>query len=150
MRNGPALDPQLVREVEASCLCLHVQRAGRAVGRQYDKAFRSLNLTSWQFTLLTAVGGAEAPSVNELATLLGMDRTTMTRNLRVLERRGLLTVKPDDRDGRVRRAFLTPEGQELFLRALDRWRRVNEVMKARLPPDTLPAMWDAFDRIAQP
>ncbi|MBB5696542.1 MarR family winged helix-turn-helix transcriptional regulator [Muricoccus pecuniae] len=145
-----ALDPDVVGEVEASCVCLHVQRAGRTVGRHYDKAFRPLNLTNWQFSLLAAVGGADGPSVNELALLLGMDRTTMTRNLRVLERRGLLTMRPDDQDGRIRRALLTPEGRDLFLKALERWRTVNETMKARITPASLPSVWDAFERIAQP
>jgi DNA-binding MarR family transcriptional regulator len=150
MESVNALDPDVVREVEASCVCMRVQRAGRALGRFYDEAFRPLNLTNWQFSLLTAVGGSGAATVTELAALLGTDRTTMTRNLRVLERRGLLTMGPDDRDGRIRRAFLTSEGHGLFLKALDRWRVVNDATKARIPAATLPTVWAAFERIAQP
>lgn len=149
MKSLIALDPVIVREVEATCVCLHVQRASRAVCRSYDKAFRALNLTSWQFSLLTAVGGTEAPNVKELALVLGMDRTTMTRNLQVLEQRGLLTIRQDDHDGRIRRAFLTAEGRDLFLKALDQWRTVNNDLKARIQPASLPIVWDAFDRISQ-
>ena len=74
----------------------------------------------------------------------------MTRNLRVLERRGLLAMGPDARDGRIKRASLTPQGRNLLLIALDRWREANEAMKARIPPASLPTVWQALERIAQP
>lgn len=150
MEAAPALDPSILREVEASCLCLQVQRASRAVGRHYDNAFRPLGLNNWQFSLLTAIEGVGTPNVNELATLLGMDRTTMTRNLSVLQRRNLLTMRQDARDGRVRRASLTPLGRDLLLKALELWRITNEAVKATVPPASLPAVWQALGRIGQP
>lgn len=143
-------DPGLLREVGETCLCLQVQRASRAVGRHYDEAFRPLDLTNWQFSLLTALGATELPSVNELAAVLGADRTTMTRNLHVLERRGLVAMQADDADGRIRRARLTPAGSDLLARALPRWRVVNEAMKAQLSAAALPGLTLALERLARP
>lgn len=149
MKSKLALDPAILREVEASCVCLHVQRASRAVGRHYDNAFRHLGINNWQFSLLTALGADGAPSVTELAGFLGMDRTTMTRNLHVLEQRGLLAMQPDARDGRIKRAALTPDGRALLLTALTCWREANETMEARIPPASLPVVWKALEGIAR-
>jgi DNA-binding MarR family transcriptional regulator len=145
----PKLDQELVREVEAACICLRVQRASRAVGRRFDNAFRGLGLTNWQFTLLIALESIEQPSVNELATELAMDRTTMTRNLRVLERRGLLAIGADAHDGRVKRVSLTPQGRALLARAVERWREVNQAVRDDIPASTLPAMWQALEAIGR-
>lgn len=143
------LDPELVREVESACICLRVQRASRAVGRRFDNAFRGLGLTNWQFTLLISLESIEWPSVNELATELAMDRTTMTRNLRVLERRGLLAIGTDASDGRVRRVSLTPQGRALLARAVERWREVNQAVRDDIPAVILPAMWQALEAIGR-
>ncbi len=144
-----SLDPQLLRAVEASCICLHVQRASRAVGRRYDDAFRHLDLNNWQFSLMTAIRGTEASSINELATLLGIDRTTMTRNLAVLQRRELLSMVQDVRDSRVKRVSLTPQGQNLLLQALESWRVTNEAVKASVPTASFPAMWRGLGSLSK-
>jgi DNA-binding MarR family transcriptional regulator len=149
MAASPTLDPELVREVESSCICLRVQRASRAVGRRFDHAFRSLGLNNWQFTLLMSLANIDQPSVNTLARELAMDRTTMTRNLRVLERRGLLATNPDIRDGRIKRVSLTAAGRKLLVSAIERWREVNAAVRQDFPPATLPAMWQALDALGR-
>jgi len=73
----------------------------------------------------------------------------MTRNLRVLERRGLLAIGADSRDGRVRRAFLTPAGRDRLLKASDQRRTVTHATKTRIPAAAPPTLWDAFERIAE-
>ena len=78
------------RMVRDACLCLHLQRASRAVGRQFDEAFRPLGLTSGQFSLLMSLNRPEPPTIGNVAALLAMDRTTLTANLKPLERRGLV------------------------------------------------------------
>ncbi len=150
MEGTPALDPRLLRDVEASCVCLRIQRASRAVGRRYDDAFRHLDLNNWQFSLLSAVGGLEQRSVNELATFLGMDRTTMTRNLAVLQRRDLISMAQDARDGRVKRVTLTQTGRDLLLQALEAWRTTNELVTASVPPAAFRAMWQGLGSLAGP
>jgi DNA-binding MarR family transcriptional regulator len=150
MENKPRLDALFLQEVEASCVCLRVQRASRAVGRHYDDAFRPLELNNWQFTLLAAIAGSEAPSVHELATFLGTDRTTMTRNLAVLQRRDLLSLSQDPRDGRVKRVSLTPQGADLLLQALEVWRTTNASVRASVPAASFPGMWQGLGSLAGP
>src|SRR5262249_4482429 len=111
----PLAVTHLVRD---TCMCLHVQRAARAVARRYDEALRPLNLTSGQFSLLMSLNRAEAPSIGQVSAVLAMDRTTLNANLKPLERRGLLSVSVDDADRRSRRLALTQAGRALLISAL--------------------------------
>src|ERR1700683_2498808 len=84
--------------VRDSCFCLHVQRAARALARRFDDALRPLGLTQGQFSLLMSLNRPEPPRIGDVSALLAMDRTTLTANLKPLERRGLLKVKVDKAD----------------------------------------------------
>src|SRR5579864_3271805 len=79
-------------EVRDGCLCLFVQRAARALARQFDDVFRPVDLTHGQFSLLMALNRPHPPVMGEVAALLGMDRTTLTAALKSLARRGLVEV----------------------------------------------------------
>jgi DNA-binding MarR family transcriptional regulator len=109
-------------EVRDSCLCLHLQRAARAVARRFDTAFRPLGLTSGQFSLLMSLNRPEPPAIGDVARLLAMDRTTLTAALKPLERRGLMRAVGDAADRRIRRLVLTPSGKALLVAALPVWR----------------------------
>ena len=111
--------------VRDGCLCLHVQRAARALARRYDDAFRRLGITSGQFSLLMSLNRPEPPAMAQVATLLDMDRTTLTAALKPLERRGLLTVAVDAKDRRSRRLALTNAGRALLARAVPAWERTQ-------------------------
>lgn len=126
----PSPDP--VRIIGDTCLCLAVQRASRSVGRRFDEAFRPLGITNWQFSLLLMLDRPEAVTVSGLAAQLGMDRTTITSNLKPLTRRGLVVVAADPGDRRVRRISLTAAGGELLAVARRHWQAVNAEVEARL------------------
>ncbi len=120
--------------VRDTCLCLHVQRAARAVARRYDEALRPLGLTSGQFSLLMALNRARPPGIGQVAALLAMDRTTLTANLKPLERRGLVEVTVDGADRRSRLMALTACGRQLLAAALPMWERA-QAMNQRLVTD---------------
>src|SRR6267142_6663234 len=86
--------------VRDTCLCLHLQRAARAVARRFDDALRPLGLTSGQYSLLMSLNRPEPPSIGAVATLLAMDRTTLTAALKPLVMRRLAQVAMDPDDGR--------------------------------------------------
>jgi DNA-binding MarR family transcriptional regulator len=109
--------------VRDCCLCLHLQRAARAVARRFDEALRPLGLTNGQFSLLMSLNRPEPPTIGSVAALLAMDRTTLTASLKPLERRGLLVVAVDAADRRSRRLSLTPAGRELLASAVPIWQR---------------------------
>lgn len=129
-------------EVRDSCLCLHLQRAARAVARRFDAVLRPLELTSGQFSLLMSLNRPEPPSIGMVAAGLAMDRTTLTANLKPLERRGLVEVTVDEVDKRARRLRLTQAGRALLVAALPVWRQTHDDIERLLPrsdPDDLRA-----------
>jgi DNA-binding MarR family transcriptional regulator len=125
-RAASALPADAPAGVRDSCLCLHLQRAARAVGRRFDARLRPLELTHEQFGLLMTLAGDEAPAIGALAAMLVLDRTTLTANLKPLQRRGLLDVRPDPADARARRVELTAAGRRLLARALPLWQAAQD------------------------
>lgn len=118
--------------VRDHCLCLHVQRAARALARRFDEALRPLGLTNGQFSLLMALNRPEPPPMGPVAAVLAMDRTTLTAALKPLERRGLVSVEPDPRDRRGRLLRLTVEGRRLLTDALPVWSETHGKVDADL------------------
>ncbi|MBU0725300.1 MAG: MarR family transcriptional regulator [Alphaproteobacteria bacterium] len=128
--------------VRDTCLCLHVQRAARALARQFDELLRPVGLTNGQFSLMMSLNRPEPAKIGQLSTLLAMDRTTLTANLKPLERRGLVQILVDPADKRSRRLVLTPEGHALLAEALPIWKQAHADLDARLgagAPDRLRA-----------
>jgi DNA-binding MarR family transcriptional regulator len=120
MSSGKEPSDEITLEVRG-CLCLHLQRAARAVARRFDQAFRPLDLTNGQFSLLTALDRMDQPSIGRVSAVLAMDRTTLTANLKPLERRGLIEVTMDPADKRTRRLAVTSAGRELLVAAVPIW-----------------------------
>jgi DNA-binding MarR family transcriptional regulator len=123
--------------VRDSCLCLHAQRAARALARRFDDALRPVGLTNGQFSLLMSLNRPEPPSMGPVAALLAMDRTSLTAMLKPLERRGLVEITADPADRRGRRLHLTGEGRAALAQALPIWKREHEAVEALLPGATV-------------
>lgn len=111
--------------VRDTCLCLHVQRAARALARRFDEALRPLDLTNGQFSLMMSLNRPEPPNIGSVAELLAMDRTTLTAALKPLARRGLVRVFADKEDRRSRRIALMPAGETLLARAAPIWEHAH-------------------------
>lgn len=119
--------------VRDRCLCLNVQRAARALARRFDDALRPHGLTNGQFSLLMSLNRPEPPPMGPVASLLAMDRTTLTAALKPLERRGLVEISPDPRDRRSRILKLTAEGRRLLAGALPVWKQVHDEIDREMP-----------------
>lgn len=132
MSNRPDISFTDTLHVRDHCLCLSVQRAARALARRFDEAFRPLELTNGQFSLLMALNRPEPPAIGAVADLLAMDRTTLTANLKPLEKRGLLRIGVDEKDRRSRRLFLTDAGREKLALALPIWTAQHAEIDAML------------------
>ena len=132
----------VTRRVRNTCICLHLQQAARAVARRFDAALRPLGLTNGQFSLLMSLNRPAAARIGDVSALLAMDRTTLTANLKPLERRGLVTVSVDDADKRSRRLALTPVGHTLLVAAVPVWEKQHAAIEGLLietEPDRLRA-----------
>lgn len=130
--NGISLTFATTLDVRDRCLCLAAQRAARALARRFDEALRPMGLTNGQFSLLMSLNRPTAPTLSSVATLLAMDRTTLTANLKPLERRGLLTVSQDTKDRRSRLLHLTEAGRLLLETALPVWTETHDLIDRQL------------------
>jgi len=114
------------------CLCLHAQRAARRLSRHFDEAMRPVGITSGQFSLLNGLNRPEPPTIGAVASLLAMDRSTVTANLKPLERQGLVRIEADPEDKRGRRIALTEQGLALLAAATPIWTREHAAIEATL------------------
>ena len=119
-------------KVRDACLCLHAQRAARALARRFDEALRPAGLTNEQFSLMMSLNRPSPPRMGEVAALLGADRTTLTAAVKPLVRRGLVEVGVDAEDARARRLALTAAGHTALLEALPIWIAVHAEVEAGL------------------
>lgn len=119
--------------VRDCCLCFHVQRAARALARRFDEALRPLDLTNGQFSLMMSLNRPKPPGMAAVASLLAMDRTTLTAALKPLERRGLVKVTAEPKDRRSRLMTLTPKGRRLLARAVSVWEHTHLEVEGLLP-----------------
>jgi DNA-binding MarR family transcriptional regulator len=129
MSTGDRVPFETTLRVRDSCLCLHVQRAARALARRFDEALRPLGITSGQYSLLMSMNRPEPATMSQVAALLAMDRTTLTAALKPLERRGLAVVAIDPADRRSRRLTLTPAGLTLLAAAVPVWERTHAAVE---------------------
>ena len=108
-----------------TCLCVRVQRAARALARHFDDALRPADLTHGQYSLLVGLNQEEPPIMSEIAAALAMDRTTLTANLKPLERRGLVKIAVDEKDKRSRRLIITAKGRATLKAAFPIWKAAH-------------------------
>ena len=114
-----------------SCACHKVRMAARAVTRSYDEMLRPTGLRATQVALLVAVASGEASSIAALAQVLGMDRSTLTRNLGPLESEGLVAIGAEGWR-RSRSLEITRKGQARLRAALPLWQKAQDHLKGRL------------------
>lgn len=115
----------------SECVVLNARMAARAVSRRYDKWLRQFGVTAAQFTLLAGLSAWEEGSVTEFAEKLALDRTTASRNLDVLERKGLVQSRDGD-SGNKRLCSLTDEGRSLLRQLVPRWHAAQVELRATL------------------
>lgn len=114
----------------SECLVLNARMAARAVTREADRLFRPHGVTAAQFSILVRLREQPALSVTEMAQALAMDRTTLSRNLDLLSRKGLVTETPVEGPGRC--CVLTDAGQGQVAALVPIWRQAHAEMRQRL------------------
>lgn len=131
MRLRPTPTPAELKDLQ-DCLCLALRRTTRMVTQRYDAALRPFGVRATQIPILTAAASGEGVPLTPLADMLGMERTTLLRNVRPLMRRGLVDVR---RAAGHRHDELvgTAKGRALLARAYPAWRRVQDEVRAQVP-----------------
>ena len=114
-----------------SCTCSELRRAARAVTLLYDNAFRSSGLLSTQLGVLHVIYKSDSIRISHLAKELGMDRTTLTRNLSVLQRQGFIKIS-SGKDNRTRIVTITNKGRTTIAKAIPLWNNVQNKVKEQM------------------
>lgn len=125
----------LRRDVAGYCACEKLRTATRIVTRRYDEALKPVGLKGNQFTMLTVASLTDAMTLTELAKKMGMERTTLVRNLKPLEREGLISLS-DEGFRRSRTAEITDKGLSLLQQALPIWRDAQDALRRELGEET--------------
>ena len=139
MTESPTNTKQFDATDLAMCTCANLRKAARSVTKSFDDALRPFDLRATQFTLLATLSNSKKRPLTQLADALGMDRTTLTRNLRPLERRELIRID-SEKDLRVKNVSITKGGLKLFEDALPEWEKVQLLISGKLGQER----WSGF------
>ena len=116
---------QFYEEINAKCCCFNMRKVMRAVTQFFDRYLEQTNIRSTQFTLLVALSSLKAKTLTEIAENLVMDRTTLTRNLKPLEKLELITTL-QSMDKRSKVYILTDKGKETVAKAVPLWEEAQK------------------------
>jgi DNA-binding MarR family transcriptional regulator len=119
------------------CAAGNLRRANRVVSRFYDTILKPSGIRGTQFTILRIIAAKGPVSVNQLAKMLVMDRTTLARDLKPLEREGFIKVSIDTADNRVRLVMITEKGREVLEVAQPLWQQAQQRMSKVLGEERL-------------
>lgn len=118
-------EPSEAEPLSAICNCLALRQATRQVTQLYDEELAAVSLRVTQYSLLSVLERRGATTLNDLARVLVMDRSTLGHNLRPLEREGLVALAVDPQDKRARRLALSPRGRAKLKAARPHWQRAQ-------------------------
>ncbi|RYB05590.1 MarR family winged helix-turn-helix transcriptional regulator [Lichenibacterium ramalinae] len=138
--------------MDVECTCSALRMAARRLSQAYDAALAPEKLSVSQYAVLSNLAKREAegpPSMGELAERLGLDRTTLTHNLRPLARDGLVALVADPLDGRSRRVTLTPDGWAKRRRCQPLWRAAQDHFDRSFGTEPSRALRDSLAAIAR-
>ena len=123
----------------SDCLCLASRRAARSITRAFDRKLRANGLRATQFTILVMLTRAGPLSIGHLADALGAERTTLTRNLALIEANGWVRIRVGD-DARLRVVGITPKGRAAVAAALPAWRAAQAAAAGAIGPSGVSAL----------
>ena len=135
MSNPSPVPFETTLHVRDHCLCLAAQRAARRLARRFDEVLKPIGITSGQFSLLMSLNRPEPPTIGAVASLLAMDRTTLTANLKPLQRRGMIALVADEKDRRSRRIKLQDAGMAVLSAAMPIWIGTHAEIDAEVGAD---------------
>jgi DNA-binding MarR family transcriptional regulator len=124
----------------ADCLCLASRQAARRITRIFERELRPYGVRATQFTVLVMLSLKGAMTIGELAEALGTERTTLTRNLALIERASWVKIEPGEDDARSRIVTVTDVGRATLARSFPGWRKAQEATAAAIGSDAVSAL----------
>ncbi len=140
MVNGPkSLDSARCKEIGRSCVCYNLRRAARATTRLYDDFLRPSGLRSTQYSMLMVARVLGPVTLTKLAEMTVTERTTLTRNLSILEKKGLIVIEPG-KDRRERQVSITERGLKVLMEAIPLWEAAQAHIEQGLGVDRMDSL----------
>ena len=136
-------------EVRRMCACDQLRRVTRGATQVYDNAIVASGLRITQLPIFVGLASEGDLPLTALADGLALDRTTLTRNLKVLEDRGLIRTYEHEDDARVRMVAMTLEGSRMLTAALERWTEVQQFVEDRFGRERLVALESELSAFAK-
>ena len=134
--------------IAQNCAAIRTRKAARIVSRYYDEALRPLGIKNTQLSLLVAIKMGTPDSISAFANLMGIERTTLTRNLQLLGKKGLIEVGPEGYR-RARAMRLLPLGQSILEKSLPLWQQAQDVIERKPGPDQWQISKDALENLSR-
>src|SRR5919112_2718491 len=131
-----------------SCTCGELRKAARAITLLYDNAFKSSGLLSTQLGVLDVICNSNSIRISDLAAKQGMDRTTLTRNLSVLERQGFIKIS-SGKDNRTRIVAITSKGRTAIAKAIPLWNEVQLKVKQQMGENSWNQLMDNLSQFVK-
>ncbi len=146
--NLAPVGPAEPKRVNANCTCFSLRKAARAVTQFYDHMLSSVGIRSTQFNLLVSMASSSARTLTDMAALLVMDRTTLTRNLRPLEKAGYVHII-EALDKRSKAYALTEQGKSVVSRAMPLWQSAQEKVQEVAGPEHFKALQEELGHVTK-
>ena len=140
------LDSARCKEIGRSCACYNLRRAARATTRLYDDFLRPSGLRSTQYSMLMVARLRGPVTLTKLAEMTVTERTTLTRNLTILEKKGLIVIEPG-KDRRERQVSITELGLEVLIAAVPLWEAAQAHIEQGLGGDRMDSLLKGLSEI---
>jgi len=134
--------------MELACACATARQVARAITQLYDRWLDGTGLEAPQFALLMALNAHGEASQASIGKRYGIDKTTISRNLKWLQQRGFIAAAGAD-DGRERRFVLTAEGRRRLAAAKPKWKKAQDHLRSGMTSEQWDTMFDAFRTVAR-
>lgn len=138
----------LLTPFDDPCSCFYLRRAARLLTRQYAETMKSAGLKSSQFSILSILSHHDRLTITDLAARMGLERTSLSRTLRPMEKDGLIVIS-QEQEKRRRYVILTPEGIATYRRALPLWNQAQQQFKRQLGAKDLKTLKTLLRRTAE-
>lgn len=117
---------------ESPCIYFNLRKATRLMGQIYDRHFRQVGLKGTQYSLLMAIDRLGGPNIGDLSQALGLEQSTVTRNIELLIRNAFVEARPEPNDNRIKVLILTRAGKKKIKEALPFWQAAQADLIGRL------------------
>jgi len=134
--------------MELACACATARQVARAITQLYDRWLEGTGLEAPQFALLMALNAHGEASQASIGKRYGMDKTTVSRNLKWIQQRGFIAAAGAE-DGRERRFVLTAEGRKRLAAAKPKWKKAQDHLRSGMTSEQWDTMFDAFRAVAR-